>query len=154
MKTKFSLRMLLIVSLILGAAFGISYQIWTAPKRDFDRKQAALARVGELRGTVLYSPRTNPDNPYDMGVLRELSFAGTVATDHDLVHAVNLEPRELLDLRGTKITDSGLQHLYDLRVEKLDVRGTSLTDEAIVELQKRLHKTHIIDNDEDPVLQK
>ena len=152
MKFKFSLRTLLLCSIAIAFAFAVGYRLWTAPQRNFERRQNALTRVGELRGTVPYEAvhygRNEPFDPYDIGTLKELSFAGTLATDADLIHVNSLQPEILLNLSGTKISDAGLSHLYRTNVARIDLRQTLVTQAGVEKLKQNLANNVIIETDE------
>jgi len=62
-------------------------------------------------------------------------LAGTDAGDEDLLHVGKLSHLEMLDLRDTRITDAGLQHLRGLnRLKVLILTGTAVTDQGLAPL--------------------
>jgi len=61
-----------------------------------------------------------------------LELDGTKATDSDLKHVASYPDIEELRLGGTKITDAGLQHLMGLKkLQALDLSLTCITDDGV-----------------------
>jgi hypothetical protein len=67
--------------------------------------------------------------------LKQLSLAGTEASDDDLAVVASLEPLEQLDLSWTQIGDAGIAHLKQLqRLELLDVSWTGVGGASLADL--------------------
>ena len=154
---QFSLKTLLVVMTVTC--------VWLAIISDRARRQrAAVDRIHELGGTLLYNYETGSseykgDDPPGPDWLVEL-----IGVDYfDDVVAVRLRDlpvtdadldlvRDLPDLRGlsisrTKVTDAGLAHLTALtKLERLDLDGTNITVAGIKKLQQALPKCLIIQN--------
>ncbi|MEM9656933.1 MAG: hypothetical protein AAF961_01100 [Planctomycetota bacterium] len=106
------------------------YQIWFTVRIDLERVEsiddACLAKMAALRQIdELDLSRTQVRGPG----LADLQGVGLGA----------------LHLRGTALTDAGVEHLNRLkRLERLELRGSSSSAERVAELRQALPRTNIL----------
>jgi hypothetical protein len=73
-----------------------------------------------------------------------LNLRGTQITDAGLQELRDLKNLTFLDLRSTKITDEGLRHLSQIEnLQVLFLGETSITDEGLKELNSLQHISHL-----------
>jgi hypothetical protein len=159
-----SVRMLMILVLVLGCWLG-----WYVPRVRV--QQAAVAAIKEAGGTVDYDwewdnsipdiidPNGKPRAPRWLAKRIGVDYVANVvgvnlvprgftspngANDATLEHVGRLRRTELLNLRGTAITDAGLAYLKDLTgLRQLDLAQTQIGDAGLAHL-KRLNKLRCI----------
>ncbi|MCE9526593.1 MAG: hypothetical protein K8R36_11120, partial [Planctomycetales bacterium] len=129
---QFSLLGMLIVITLASVPLG-----WLAYERNEVRKRAAaIARIEELNGKVVFGQRTSlspqwlrtllDDN--SIGEVVSVNLIGTNFTDADIVHVARLKALKVLSLSHCQISDDGLAQLAGLtRLEKLWLDHTNLT---------------------------
>jgi hypothetical protein len=73
-----------------------------------------------------------------------IDLMGTKVTDSDLKDLKNLKGLRGLGLRGTKITDAGLKDLRELKgLQLLWLGSVQMTDAGLKDLKEALANTHI-----------
>ena len=124
---QFSLRTLFVLVTL--------FCIWLALTVNAARKQReAVAAIEALGGRVFYEYEWSFPSPEPSGPkwLRELVGEEYFFTIIDV------------DLRSTKVTDAGLEHLKGLKsLVQLDLNSTKVTDEGVEKLQKALPNCEI-----------
>jgi len=165
---QFSLRTLLIVTLVVAVFFG-----WVASSRLRRAKQnrEAMAEVFKVKAEienlggrvvmafdraagVLYIAEVRiPQGPFGEAELEHLkgltkieylSLSYTQVTDAGLVHLGGLTNLKWLNLSHTQVTDAGLVHLKGLtNLEFLHLSYTQVTDEGVKKLQEALPNCYI-----------
>jgi len=163
--------MFILTTLVAIACSWYAYEMRAAAKR-----RRAIAELAELGGIVGYYDPSNPDafgdppgwlswlrilhgdeqlgnavavhsvytrfpdaglvHIIDLDNLEKLNLMGTQISGDGLVHLRGLEKLEHLNLMDTQITDSGLVHLEGLtRLKVLDLNSTQITDSGLVHLR-------------------
>ncbi len=157
---RFSLRSLLATVTALSVLLGIVTAIyrWHAVKSQERQAQSDLYPYGGVysMASTLYNIRTggqskgwfyvtflNRVEAVDLSphTWSAMERRGKVLAVDDDALALLHRFRELrsLDLRDTRITDEGVQHIAALkRLEQLDIRGTRITDDGLQTLRGAL----------------
>ncbi|MEK6235002.1 MAG: hypothetical protein N2C14_09835 [Planctomycetales bacterium] len=156
---QFSLRRLMAVMLIAGAAFGWFGSGWRQAEA-VDALKAMGARVEHFRdNSYLLNWFVNVEAVYlsdtqvtdaDLAPLRRLTqlewlvLSRTQIGDEGLVHIQGLTRLRVLWLDGTQVTDAGLVHLHGLtRLRELHLEGTQVTDAGADALRQALPNCEI-----------
>ena len=161
---QFSLRLLLVFTLVVSVAMG-----WIAVRlQQIRRERGAIAAIKQLGGAVSYGnsqgerqPSRWPwlqelvgndrDSQPDLVVIRRdaameylshirpfpnLILRGFEVSDVGMEHVGEMKGLERLFIEDTRVTDHGLEHLRELRqVENMSLRGTQVTDAGLQHLR-------------------
>ena len=161
---QFSLRTLLLMTLVSGAAFGSLYRdlqeyqtnsraMTALAERGFDlqTRPGRLSWLWRLLGSdaqLITAAKANGFNMLQGGIvdddtshlqelwyLTELNLKGTIVSDDALANIRHLRALEKLNLSGTRASDAGLHHLRELEsVEELHLNWTQITDAGLPRL--------------------
>jgi hypothetical protein len=136
---RFSLRSLLLATLILGCGFG-----WLAAELQRAKRQKdAVAHIRGVRGHATYAHQLDPERDWPGARLLRAAcgndFLGHVhrvsihhARDQDLDYLSSLSRLRDLRLNSRHITDVGLSHLRGLNnLERLDLSCEQVTDQGL-----------------------
>ena len=125
---KFSIRSLLFAVTVVGMLLAISVPIATHIQSQFVYDLGRSTNFITSNGGVVVSD----------GDLKSVILASTGIKNSDLSHAKRINPYSLIDLSNTKIDDSGLHHLYNVRALQIDLTGTAVTANGVNALKENL----------------
>ena len=148
---QFSLRTLIAVTLLSCVVFGGWLQFMRNRAAENRERVAAVekavAEFDKLGGRVhseyevlrnatwlekLFDDPGGPDDPVEVLDVRFVDLRGTSVTDAGLEHLKGLTRLETLLLYDTKVTDAGLKHLNGLtNLEHLDLTACNVTDAGL-----------------------
>jgi beta-lactamase regulating signal transducer with metallopeptidase domain len=101
-----------------------------AEPKDGTEQAKAIAEIEKLGGKVIVDEKS-PDKPVPLIDLRE-----TKVTDAGLEHLKGFSQLQYLFLGHTDVTDAGLEHLKGLsQLQMLDLSGTKVTDAGLEHLK-------------------
>ena len=131
---KFSIRKLLLAVTVIGMLLAISVPIATHVSSQFDDKLGRSTNFITSNGGVVETD----------GDLKSVILASTGIKNSDLLHAKRINPYSLIDLSNTRIDDSGLHHLHDVRALRIDLTGTDVTATGVDVLRQNLAPTSVV----------
>ncbi|MDZ4817405.1 MAG: hypothetical protein SGJ20_00365 [Planctomycetota bacterium] len=84
----------------------------------------------------------------EMGIVffpvENVSLTEPAVDDEDIIDITRLRSPYIVDLSNTSITDRSLPHLYRFsKLSRLDLRGTQVSDKGIQELKKHLPQCRV-----------
>ena len=124
---KFSIRKLLLAVTVIGMLLAICVPIATHVNSQFNELGRSTNFITSIGGVV----ETDGD-------LKSVILASTGIKNSDLFHAKLINPYSLIDLSNTRIDDSGLHHLHNVRALQIDLTGTDVTATGINALRENL----------------
>lgn len=154
-------NLLVLAGLFCGLGWALAQEDVTPPKPLLE-KEAAIARIEELNGSVGIDGDA-PGQPVwkvDLsGVsvnaavlqllrafpeLETLTLDRTPIDDEQLEHVGEIRTLRELSLVDTQITDAGLKHLAKLeKLERIDLSGTKVSDDGLQQLVPLLKLTNV-----------